>query len=90
MLSPSCEHLRFVRIFLLIFYFPDDTLELYETFKAVAAQNQTFDVYLKNETKVLKPDWHYKDSRRIMPILVVARLGYTLVDTTKTHVGKSP
>lgn len=63
-------------------------MELYETFKAVAARNQTFDVYLKNETTVLKPDWHYQDSRRIMPILVVAKLGYTLIDSTKTHVSK--
>ena len=32
--------------------FTADTMELYETFKAVGARNKTFDVHLKNETTV--------------------------------------
>lgn len=41
------------------------------------SRNKNFTVYKKEE---MDPSWYYSDNRRIMPIVLVAELGYVFDD----------
>ncbi|CAG7668636.1 unnamed protein product [Allacma fusca] len=54
---------------------PNDTAAIYAEFAAAAKTNH-YTAYLRDDLPKTMPHWHYSTSRRIMPIFLVADVGY--------------